>query len=183
MYLNKIYYSDGVYGVKAATKYYFNKDLKDLNLAESAYLAGLPQVPNLYNIYDNPKEAESRKETVLYLMHYHHRITDKQWQEAKKTSLEDNLVKRSNKERQIGSTDEDPEYDSYVNFVKAELMNNKHFKDKNLSDLLQSGIKIYTDMDKDVQKHYKIVLITVITIKMMTNKLVQQFLIVNPVVL
>lgn len=98
-------------------------------------------------------------------MHYHHRITDKQWQEAKKTSLEDNLVKRSNKERQIGSTDEDPEYDSYVNFVKAELMNNKHFKDKNLSDLLQSGIKIYTDMDKDVQKHYKIVLITVITIK------------------
>ncbi|BGE82418.1 transglycosylase domain-containing protein [Staphylococcus petrasii] len=152
MYLNKIYYSDGVYGVKAAAKYYFNKDLKDLNLAESAYLAGLPQVPNLYNIYDNPKEAESRKETVLYLMHYHHRITDKQWQEAKKTSLEDNLVKRSNKERQIGSTDEDPEYDSYVNFVKAELMNNKHFKDKNLSDLLQSGIKIYTDMDKDVQK-------------------------------
>ena len=47
MYLNKIYYSDGVYGVKAAAKYYFNKDLKDLNLAEEAYLAGLPQVPNL----------------------------------------------------------------------------------------------------------------------------------------
>ena len=41
MYLNKIYYSDGVYGVKAAAKYYFNKDLKDLNLAEEAYLAGL----------------------------------------------------------------------------------------------------------------------------------------------
>ena len=39
MYLNKIYYSDGVYGVKAAAKYYFNKDLKDLNLAEEAYLA------------------------------------------------------------------------------------------------------------------------------------------------
>ena len=52
MYLNKIYYSDGVYGVKRLTKYYFNKDLKDLNLAEEAYLAGLP-VPNLYNIYDN----------------------------------------------------------------------------------------------------------------------------------
>ena len=61
MYLNKIYYSDGVYGVKAQTKYYFNKDLKDLNLAEEAYLAGLPQVPNLYNIYDNPKQAENRK--------------------------------------------------------------------------------------------------------------------------
>ena len=152
MYLNKIYYSDGVYGVKAAAKYYFNKDLKDLNLAEKAYLAGLPQIPNLYNIYDNPKQAESRKDTVLYLMHYHHRITDKEWKDAKKISLEDNLVKRSTKERQIGTNNEDSEYDSYVNFVKSELMNNKHFKNKNLSDLLQSGIKIYTNMDKDVQK-------------------------------
>ncbi|PTE67831.1 transglycosylase [Staphylococcus devriesei] len=152
MYLNKIYYSDGVYGVKAAAKYYFDKDLKDLNLAEKAYLAGLPQVPNLYNIYDNPKQAESRKDTVLYLMHYHHRITDKEWKDAKKISLEDNLVKRSTKERQIGTNNEDSEYDSYVNFVKSELMNNKHFKNKNLSDLLQSGIKIYTNMDKDVQK-------------------------------
>ncbi len=41
VYLNK-YYSDGVTGIKATTKYYFNKDLKDLNLAEEAYLAGLP---------------------------------------------------------------------------------------------------------------------------------------------
>jgi membrane peptidoglycan carboxypeptidase len=47
--MNKIYYSDGVTGIKAAAKYYFNKDMKDLNLAEEAYLAGLPQVPNLYN--------------------------------------------------------------------------------------------------------------------------------------
>ncbi|PWZ99373.1 transglycosylase, partial [Staphylococcus pseudintermedius] len=66
MYLNKIYYSDGVYGVKAAARYYFDKDLKDLNLAESAYLAGLPQVPNTYNIYDHPEEAEKRKDTVQY---------------------------------------------------------------------------------------------------------------------
>lgn len=42
--MNKIYYSDGVTGIKAAAKYYFNKDMKDLNLAEEAYLAGLPQV-------------------------------------------------------------------------------------------------------------------------------------------
>lgn len=152
MYLNKIYYSDGVYGVRAAAKYYFNKNLNELNLAEEAYLAGLPQVPNLYNIYDNPKEAENRKETVLYLMHYHHRISDKQWKEAKATSLEDNLVKRTTKERQISNNDSDTEYDSYVNFVKAELIGNKHFKNKNYSDLMQSGIKIYTNMDKDVQK-------------------------------
>lgn len=152
MYLNKIYYSDGVYGVKAAAKYYFNKDLKDLNLAEEAYLAGLPQVPNLYNIYDNPKQAENRKNTVLYLMHYHNRISDKEYNAAKKINLKANLVDRTAKERQIGTDNSDSEYDSYVNFVKSELMNNKEFKNKNLSDVLQSGIKIYTNMDKDVQK-------------------------------
>ena len=152
MYLNKIYYSDGVYGIKAAAKYYFNKDLKDLNLAEEAYLAGLPQVPNVYNIYDYPKEAENRKDTVLYLMHYHNRISKKEWEQAKKTSLKDNLVQRSTKERQTGTKNQDTDYDSYVNFVKSELMNNDKFKNQNLGDVLQSGIKIYTNMDKDVQK-------------------------------
>ncbi|GEQ05147.1 penicillin-binding protein [Staphylococcus gallinarum] len=152
MYLNKIYYSDGVYGVKAAAKYYFNKDLKDLNLAEEAYLAGLPQVPNTYNIYDNPKQAESRKDTVLYLMEYHHRITKKQKEEAQKTSLQDNLVKRTNKERQVSENDSNKEYDSYLTFVKSELMNNKEFKDKDLASVLNSGIKIYTNMDKNVQQ-------------------------------
>lgn len=152
VYLNKIYYSDGVTGVKAAAKYYFNKDLKDLNLAEEAYLAGLPQVPNNYNIYDHPKEAESRKDTVLYLMHMHHRISDKEYAKAKKIDLKANLVQRTDKERQNTTEDKDPELASYVNFVKSELMNNKHFKDENLGNVLQSGIKIYTNMDKDVQQ-------------------------------
>ena len=49
--------------------------------------------------------------------------------------------------------------------LKAELIGNKHFKIKNYSDLMQSGIKIYTNMDKDVQKRFKIALIMVITIK------------------
>ena len=126
--------------------------MKDLNLAEEAYLAGLPQVPNLYNIYNNPKEANSRKDTVLYLMHKHHRITDKEYADAKKLDLKANLVERSKKDRQVNANNNDSEYDSYVNFVESELMNNKYFKDKNLGNVLQSGIKIYTNMDKDVQK-------------------------------
>ena len=67
-----------------------------------------------------------------------------------KINLKANLD-RTAKERQIGTDNSDSEYDSYVNFVKSELMNNKEFKNKNLSDVLQSGIKIYTNMDKDVQ--------------------------------
>ncbi len=169
MYLNKIYYSDGVYGVKAAAKYYFDKDLKDLNLAESAYLAGLPQVPNTYNIYDHPKEAESRKNTVLYLMEYHNRIT-KNRKKKLKILVEDNLVQRSSEDREVSEDNSNPEYDSYINFVKSELMNNKAFKDQDLGSVLNSGIKIYTNMDKMFNKHYKTVLTTVVITKMMINK-------------
>ena len=50
---------------------------------------------------------------------------------------------------------------------------------KNLGNVLQSGIKIYTNMDKDVQKHYKMMLIMVASTRIKTNKLVQRFLIVN----
>ena len=152
IYLNKIYYSDGVTGVKAAAKYYFNKDLDDLSLAESAYLAGLPQVPNLNNVYDHPKQAENRKDTVLYLMAKHGRITEKQKEKAQKTSLQDTLVKRTDKQRQVTEDKSNKEYDSYINYVKSELMNNKEFKNEKLGDVLNSGIKIYTNMDKDVQK-------------------------------
>src|SRR5699024_9860363 len=119
---------------------------------ESAYLAGLPQVPNTYNIYDHPKEAESRKDTVLYLMEYHNRITKKQKEEAQNTSLEDNLVKSDSEERQVSDKSSNPEYDSYVNVVKSKLMNNKAFKGKDLGEVLNSGVKIYTNMDKDVQQ-------------------------------
>ncbi|ARJ51864.1 transglycosylase domain-containing protein [Staphylococcus lutrae] len=151
MYLNKIYYSDGVYGIKAAARYYFDKDLKDLNLAETAYLAGLPQVPNTYNIYDHPEEAEKRKDTVLYLMAYHNRITEKEKKAAQDTPITQNLVQRTAEERQIKPDEDSQQYDSYINFVKQELMNNPEFKGQNLSDILNSGIKIYTYMDKNAQ--------------------------------
>src|SRR5699024_11205746 len=57
MYLNKIYYSDGIYGIRTASNYYFDKELEEINLAESAYLAGLPQLPNAYNLYVDPERG------------------------------------------------------------------------------------------------------------------------------
>lgn len=153
MYLNKIYYSDGIYGSQTAAKYYFNKSLKDLNLAETAYLAGLPQVPNQYNVYDNPEAAEKRKDTVLYLMERHGRITKKEMNEAQDTPIDKNLVDRTVEERNEAMTDTpDNQYASYVNFVKQELKANKAFKNQSLNDIMTSGLKIYTNMDKEVQE-------------------------------
>ncbi|ULG71002.1 transglycosylase domain-containing protein [Macrococcus brunensis] len=152
MYMNKIYYSDGIYGVKTAAKYYFNKDLKDLTLAESAYLAGLPQIPNTYNIYDNPESAEKRKDTVLYLMNRHNRITKEQMKEAQAQDLHANLVPRTAADRQ-NIDQNDPVYASYVNIIKQEIKNNKEFKGQSLNDILTSGLSIYTNMDVNVQKN------------------------------
>ncbi|GGB05755.1 penicillin-binding protein [Macrococcus hajekii] len=151
MYMNKIYYSDGVYGIKTAAHYYFNKDLNNLTLAESAYLAGLPQVPNTYNIYDNPEAAEKRKDTVLYLMNRHNRITKEQMEEAQNEDLSANLVPRTAAERQ-NIDENDPVYASYINVIKKEIMTHKEFKGQSLNDVLTSGLKVYTNMDKNVQQ-------------------------------
>ncbi|WP_414046397.1 transglycosylase domain-containing protein [Macrococcus equi] len=150
MYLNKIYYSDGIYGVKTAARYYFNKDLNQLSLAESAYLAGLPQVPNLYNIYDHPEAAEKRKDTVLYLMNRHKRISKAEMEQAQAEDLSKNLVQRTSAQRQ-NIEENDPKYASYVNVIKQELKTNKEFEGKSLSDVLTSGLKIYTNMDNNAQ--------------------------------
>ncbi|WP_414054957.1 transglycosylase domain-containing protein [Macrococcus equi] len=150
MYLNKIYYSDGIYGVKTAARYYFNKDLNQLSLAESAYLAGLPQVPNLYNIYDHPEAAEKRKDTVLYLMNRHKRISKAEMEQAQAEDLSKNLVQRTPAQRQ-NIEENDPKYASYVNVIKQELKTNKEFEGKSLSDVLTSGLKIYTNMDNNAQ--------------------------------
>ncbi|UTH12846.1 transglycosylase domain-containing protein [Macrococcus equipercicus] len=151
MYMNKIYYSDGIYGIKTAAKYYFNKNLSDLTLAESAYLAGLPQIPNGYNIYDHPEAAEKRKDTVLYLMNRHNRITKAEMEKAQNEDLTTNLVHRTTADRK-NIDQNDQRYASYVNVIKDEIKKNNAFKGKSINDILTSGLSIYTNMDMNAQQ-------------------------------
>lgn len=65
LYLNQIYLGQGAYGVEAASHIYFNKEAKDLTLAEAAILAGLPQAPSKYSPLSNPKAAKARQLYVL----------------------------------------------------------------------------------------------------------------------
>ena len=95
MYVNRIYYSDGVYGLKTAAKYYYNKELGELSLSQKALLAGIPQHPNTYNPYDNPEAAKARRDTVLYLMQYHGKITEAEAEAAKKVNIMDGIVSRN----------------------------------------------------------------------------------------
>jgi membrane peptidoglycan carboxypeptidase len=68
MYFNHIYYGSKASGIGAAADIYFGKKVKDLNLAESAMLAGLPQAPSLYSPYINLQAAKQRQSAVLDLM-------------------------------------------------------------------------------------------------------------------
>ncbi|MFH1566215.1 MAG: PBP1A family penicillin-binding protein [bacterium] len=69
MYLNETPYGGTAYGVEAASQYYFGKSSKDLNLAESALIAGLPQSPTYYSPFGpNPENATARQHYVLWLM-------------------------------------------------------------------------------------------------------------------
>lgn len=152
MYLNKIYYSDGIYGVRTASLYYFEKELADLNLKEAAYLAGLPNLPNVYNLYVDSEAGEKRANRVLELMLYHNRITEAEYNEAINLDLSTNLVERTEEER-ASDKQNDPEYASYINIVKQQLAESDELRNTDVSELLASGIDIYTNMDKEAQEY------------------------------
>ncbi|MFC5648411.1 PBP1A family penicillin-binding protein [Paenibacillus solisilvae] len=83
MYLNRIYYGKGVYGIKAAADYYFDKPLKDLKIWEIATLTGIPKAPSTYNPIRNPEKSTERRNVVLQLMFDQGYITQAELAEAK----------------------------------------------------------------------------------------------------
>ena len=82
LYLNKIYLGNRAYGVGAAAKIYYGKTLKELNLAQLAMLAGLPQAPSTQNPIANPQAAKKRRDHVLERLYEEKYITEMQYQEA-----------------------------------------------------------------------------------------------------
>ena len=87
MYLNRIYFGNGAYGVEAAAQNYFDKGVADLSLAEAAMLAGAVRSPNYYNPFDNLLEAEARMWIVLFNMTRSGLISEGQRQAALQEQL------------------------------------------------------------------------------------------------
>lgn len=88
LYLNEIYLGGGAYGVASAALHYFDKDLKDLSLAQMAYLAALPKAPNNYHPIRHKEQALNRRNWVLSRMAIDGYITEEQAEEAQKEPLE-----------------------------------------------------------------------------------------------
>ena len=66
MYLNTIFLGYNSYGVQTAAMQYFDKDVSQLDLAESAVLAGLTNNPSIYDVYNHPEKVKERQETILH---------------------------------------------------------------------------------------------------------------------
>lgn len=87
LYLNEIYFGEGAYGVKAAAKRYFNKDLADITTGEAAMLIGLVPSPGNYNPFANPERAKQRRDLVLDVMYGQKYITKEDLEKAKQEPL------------------------------------------------------------------------------------------------
>lgn len=141
MYLNKIYYGHRSYGVaKAAENYFGATDLEDLDLAESAVLAGLPQRPSGYDPFEHPDNTKKRMDTVLTLMERHDKITEEEADEARDTDIESLLADKDD--------DESDPYKAFLDKVEDEV------KEKaGGADINTDGLKVYTTLDPDIQDH------------------------------
>ena len=139
-YINKVYMSNGNYGMQTAAENYFGKDLKDLSLPQLALLAGMPQAPNQYDPYSHPEAALERRNLVLSEMKGQKYISAEDYEKAINTPITDGL-------QSLKSANSYPVYmDNYLKEVIDQVEQETGY------NLLTTGMEVYTNVDKDVQK-------------------------------
>ncbi|WNQ11056.1 PBP1A family penicillin-binding protein [Paenibacillus aurantius] len=138
-YLNQIYYGHSAYGIQAASRMFFDKDAKDLDLAESSLLAGVPKGPRYYSPYLDMNNAKDRQRLILDAMVRHNDITKEEADRAYEEKL--TIVPQ-----QPTPPAEAPYFRDYIRSVVTEKLN--------ISEALydSGGLKIYTTLDLRAQK-------------------------------
>lgn len=151
-YLNTINLGAGSYGVQAAARQYFDKDVWDLNLSECATLAGITQNPTKFNPIINPDSNRKRRKEVLQHMLDQNYITQDQYDET----LADDVYSRIQAAQERNSSTENTVYtyfeDELTDQIINDLMNIKGYTKKQATNLLYSGgLKVYTTQDSKIQ--------------------------------
>ena len=139
-YVNKVYMSNGNYGMQTAAENYYGKDLKDLSIPQLALLAGMPQAPNQYDPYSHPEAALERRNLVLSEMQKLGYLTAEQYETAINTPITDGL-------QSLKSVNSYPPYmDNYLKEVIDQVEQETGY------NLLTTGMEVYTNVDQEVQK-------------------------------
>lgn len=140
-YVNKVYMSNGNYGMQTAAENYYGKDLEDLSIPQLALLAGMPQAPNQYDPYSHPEAALERRNLVLSEMQKQGYLTAEQYETAINTPITDGL-------QSLKSVNSYPQYmDNYLKEVIDQVQQETGY------NLLTTGMEVYTNVDQEVQKH------------------------------
>ncbi len=154
LYLNRIYFGNGAYGVEAAAQTYFNKSVEELTIAEAAMLAGAVRSPNFYNPINSAPEAEARMEMVLASMFRLELISESQYQQALSQQL-----------TYLSAPSEEYPYPHFVDHVvHSELirilsaMPTIGSREEAYRAIYTGGLRVYTTLEPKMQLHVEDVL-------------------------
>ncbi|HEW3963038.1 TPA: penicillin-binding protein PBP1A [Streptococcus pneumoniae] len=142
-YINKVYMSNGNYGMQTAAQNYYGKDLNNLSLPQLALLAGMPQAPNQYDPYSHPEAAQDRRNLVLSEMKNQGYISAEQYEKAVNTPITDGLQ----------SLKSASNYPAYMDNYLKEVIN--QVEEETGYNLLTTGMDVYTNVDQEAQKHLR----------------------------
>jgi penicillin-binding protein 1A len=135
LYLNRIYFGHGAYGVEMAARRHFGKSVSDISLAESAVLAGLIKAPSRYSPYNNLDDAKNRQHIVLKRMAEEQYISQKEVEETYKQPLYLSSLRHRHRE---------PDY--FLEYVR------KYLEDKyGVETMYKEGLNVYTTLNKTMQ--------------------------------
>ncbi len=140
-YINKVYMNYGNTGIGTAANFYYGKKIGDLDLAQTAMLAGMPNRPTVYNPYTYPQYAKYRRDIVLKAMLKNKKISQEQYDEASKESIKKGLKSHNQRKQSNLRKINDP----YVKEAIAEVRA-KGF------DPFRDNLKITINMDQKAQK-------------------------------
>lgn len=140
-YINKVYMSNGNYGMQTAAQNYYDKNLNNLSLPQLALLAGMPQAPNQYDPYSHPEAAQDRRNLVLSEMKNQGYISAEQYEKAVNTPITDGLQ----------SLKSASNYPAYMDNYLKEVIN--QVEEETGYNLLTTGMDVYTNVDQEAQKH------------------------------
>ncbi len=137
MYLNHIYFGHGAYGIQAASKLYFNKDVSELTIEEGAMLAGLPKAPNSYSPFIDLDRSKNRRDLVITIMQRNGYLTAEEAVRIKGKTIA--IIDQE--ERDLNP------YLTYIDMVMDEAAERYHLTNE---ELLTGGYRIIVPMNEEI---------------------------------
>lgn len=141
LYLNTVPFGNNTFGIKTASKRYFNKNVNRLQVEEAALLVGMLKATTTYNPIRNPEKSLERRNIVLSQMQKYDYLTEKEYVKYSQRPLKINP----------GSIDEGSDGGSYLRSAVSRYL--EKWCEENDYDLYADGLKIYTTIDSRMQQY------------------------------